>query len=47
MTLLLAGVPAALYERFKGERRARRRALHLVRGHALLSMHGLMAAAGG
>jgi hypothetical protein len=48
MTLLLAGVPAALYERFKGERESTPVALFIwFAGTLLLSMHGLMAAAGG
>ena len=47
MTLLLAGVPAALYERFKGERESTPVALFIwFAGTLLLSMHGLMAAAG-
>jgi hypothetical protein len=48
MTLLLAGVPAALYERFKGERESTPMSLFIwFAGTLLLSIHGLMAAAGG
>jgi hypothetical protein len=48
MTLLLAGVPAALYERFKGERESTPTSLFIwFAGTLLLSIHGLMAAAGG
>ena len=48
MTLLLAGVPAALYERFQGERESTPTSLFIwFAGTLLLSMHGLLAAAGG
>ena len=46
MTLLLAGVPAALYERFKGERESTPTSLFIwFAATLLLSVHALMAAA--
>ena len=48
MTLLLAGVPAALYERFRGERESTPTSLFIwFACTLLLSAHSLLAAAGG